>query len=117
MNEDAKYKILKMQYNELCDAGIFLEDREVSLFSKLSTLQVTNTSIHLQPDPSGSINLTSMLIRQPIALQSNLPLDFLPGLTNPSPRKTYDMPVEQENEEMKPLSLSIAGFLAVWISI
>lgn len=111
MKKEARYKLLKMQFNDLCKAGIMLENDEVNIFSGLTTVQITDKDIHLQPAPQGGINLTSATIRQPMARQSTLPADYLPGIVNLTPRKFFDLPIEEEMKDLKELSVSLGGFL------
>lgn len=94
----AKYKLLKCQMNTSCDSGAILEMNVATLFSGSSIVEVSNKVINLQPSASGKIMLSSLNVNQPASKQSTLPLDFLPGFTNTSPRKTFEIPLEMEFE-------------------
>lgn len=111
MNNDTKYKLLKSNFSNTCNAGILLEDREVTLFSKLSTVNVNESGISLEPGINGSISLGTFNVKQPMSKQSSLPEDFLPTFFNQAPRKTFDLPIINEAMDLAGLSIALGGFL------
>ena len=100
MNQEARYKMLKNRFDNLSTSGILLEDREVMLYSSLSSINVNENSINLQPGVGGHISLSSFDIRQPMCRQSSIPADFLPGVANITSRKTFDLPMLDQMMEL-----------------
>lgn len=112
VTEEARYKMLKCRFNELCNAGVLLEDREATLFSGLSSVNVNSKSVDIQPSFNGYISLSTMNIKQPLAKQSNIPMDYLPGFSNISPRKIFDLPLIEEFGELTAITISIGVLLS-----
>lgn len=106
LNSYAKYKLLKCQMNSYATSGILLEMNVTTLFSGRSFIEVADKVINIQPAFNGKIMLNSLNINQPLARQSSAPLDYLPGFTNPSPRKYFEVPLEREIDSMKSLLVS-----------
>jgi hypothetical protein len=106
-----KSKILKAQFNEMCLGGIFLDFQTVALFSgqsKMAAIEVTPKGINIQPGPGNSLYLNTLTVTGPLHRQSSLPADYLPGLTNMTPRKTFDMPIIYEMPNLINLSATYA---------
>ena len=113
MDNKKRYKLLKNRYNDLCSGRILLEDNEISLSAGLSTLNVNKKGIDLQPEPGGHISLSSYNIKQPGSRQSSVPMDFLPSIWNVSSRKTFDLPLIDEVEELATVTMSILAFIKI----
>ena len=112
MDQEARYKMLKNRFDDLCTSGILLEDREVMLYSSLSSINVNENSINIQPGLGGHISLTSFDIRQPMCRQSSIPADFLPGVANVTPRKTFDLPMLDQMMELSALTAALGSLLS-----
>lgn len=111
MNQDARYKLLRCSFSQVCNAGVLLEDKEVTLFTKLSSINVSETGISLEPAFNGSISMGALNIKQPLSKQSSLPTDFLPNNFNVTPRKTFDLPIIAESKDLVGLTISLGSFL------
>ena len=111
MNEDARYKLLKCNFNMSCEAGILLEKKDVMLYSKLSSINVNDNNVTIDPGPLGHISFISMNIKQPLCKQSSIPGDFLPGLLNPTPRKNFDLPLLDEFGEVANFAVTFGALL------
>lgn len=111
MDNEKRYKILKNRYNDLCNGRVVLEDNEISISAGLSTLNVNEKGIDLQPSPIGHISLSSYNIKQPGSKQSNIPMDYLPNFWNISPRKTFDLPLVDEIAELAALTISLSAYI------
>lgn len=96
LNSYAKYKLLKCQMNSYSSAGLLLEMEVATLFSGRSFVEVNDKVINIQPAFDGKIFLNTLNIAQPLSKQSSIPLDFLPGWTNFSPRKYFEPPLTRE---------------------
>lgn len=114
MNKEAKYKLLKSNFSDIANAGILLEDRGITLFSKVSKLNINESGISLEPGIDGNISLNSLNIKQPLAKQSSLPMDFVPTFFNQTPRKTFDLPIINETQDIAGLTVLLGGFLIKW---
>jgi hypothetical protein len=89
-------KLLKAQFNKMHTGAILLDVESVSMFAgrfKDNMIEVSRDGINIQTGPGKSITLNSLDIRGPLHKQSSIPMDFLPGFTNPTPRKTLYLPV------------------------
>jgi len=112
-----KSKILKAQFNEMCLGGIFLDFHTVALFSgesKMTAIEVTPQGINIQAGSGKPIYLNGLTITGPMHRQSSVPADYLPGLLNPTPRKTFDMPIMFEIPDLINISTAyglVAGGL------
>ena len=111
MTDEAKYKLLKSNFSDVSNAGVLIEDREVTLFSDVSSLNINESGISLEPGISGNLSLNTLNIKQPMAKQSSLPEDFLPTLFNQAPRKVFDLPVVNEMKDIAGLTVILGGFL------
>ena len=96
MKEESRYKLLKCNFNDTCNAGLLLEDRNAILFSNLASITVSENSISLDPGFNGSISLVSNNIKQPLSKQSFIIEDYLLGSLNPTSRKQFDLPILDE---------------------
>lgn len=104
-------KIIKAQFNENCISGLFLSSETASLFANYKTcLEVTPDGIHLQPGPGKPIFLNTYSIKGPGYSSSTVPMDYMPGLSNFTPRKSFDATFLKEAAEM---SIIVGGFIAV----
>jgi hypothetical protein len=111
MANEKRYKLLKNRYNDLCSGRVVLEDNEISISAGLSTLNVNEKGIDLQPNPTGHVSFSTYNIKQPGSKQSSLPMDFLPGLWNVTPRKTFDVPLVEEIAELAAITISISAYI------
>jgi hypothetical protein len=112
MDQEAKYKMLKNRFNKESTSGVLLEDREVMLYSSLSSININENSINLQPGVGGHISFSSFDIRQPMCRQSSIPADFLPGAANITSRKTFDLPILDQMIELSALTAILGGLLS-----
>lgn len=106
-----KSKILKAQFNSMCLGGIFLDFHTVALFSGetgMNAIEVTPHGINIQAGSGKPIYLNGLTITGPMHRQSSLPADYLPGLTNPTPRKTFDLPIMFELPDLIGVSVAYA---------
>lgn len=78
-----------------------------TLFSGRSFIEVGEKVINIQPAFDGKIALNSLNILQPLSRQSSIPLDYLPGFTNPTPRKYFEPPLQKEIDSMKSLLVGL----------
>jgi hypothetical protein len=88
-------KLLKAQFNKMHTGAILLEKDSVSIFAgnyRNNVIEITDKGISLQCGPGKNVMINSLSIKGPLHTQSSLPMDFLPGITNVSPRKTLDIP-------------------------
>jgi len=113
MSSESRYKLLKNTYNNLSNTAVYIEDKEVVLTSGLTSLSVNNKGVDIQPTFNGHISLTSFNIKQPLSKQSNIPRDFIPGWFNVSPRKSFDLPILEETEEIVSTAVLIGVLLAL----
>lgn len=113
MNQEARYKLLKCNFNMSCEAGIVLEQKDVMLYSKLSSISISDNNVTIDPGPNGHISFISMNIRQPLSRQSNIPMDFLPTFFNQSPRKQFDLPLLDEFGEVASYAVTFGALLAL----
>ena len=104
MDREARYKMLKNRFDDLSSSGILLEDKEVMLYSSLSSISVNEGSINLQPGVGGHISISGFDIRQPLCKQSSIPADFAPGPSNITPRKSFDLPMLDQLAEFGALT-------------
>ena len=111
MTDEAKYKLLKSNFSDVSNAGILLEDREVTLFSDVSSLNVNESGISIEPGIGGNISLNTLNIKQPMSKQSSLPEDFIPPLFNQTPRKRFDLPIMNEMQDIAGLTVILGSFL------
>lgn len=112
MSEEARYKMLKNAYNSSSTGAIVLEDNEISIKAGLSSLNVNETGIDIQPDINGHISLSSFNIKQPLSKASNIPMDFVPGSFNWTPRKTFDLPIINQMAEVSNVLTTLGVLLS-----
>lgn len=105
-------KIIKAQFNENCIAGMRLSMQTAAIFSgyeKATCIEVTPSGINIQPGPGKSLFLNTLSYYGPGYKSSSIPMDYMPGLSNFSPRKSFDMTFIKEIAEIS----IIAGSFAV----
>lgn len=89
-------KNLRAQFNQSCVAGLLLCNNTSSLYStKYTCIEVGNKGVNIQAGPGNKIFLNG-IISGPGYTASTLPMDFLPTITNQTPRKTLDLSVITE---------------------
>lgn len=89
-------KLLKAQFNKMHTGAILIDKDSVSIFAgdlKNNLIDISSGGINIQVSPGKSIILNSLDIRGPLHKQSSIPFDFLPGFTNPTPRKELNIPL------------------------
>lgn len=89
-------KILRAQFNKMCVGGMILDMNSVAIFSGDTggvALEVTPDGIHIQPGIGNPLVLNTYDIRGPMYKQSMPPGDYLPGFSNFTPRKQFDLPI------------------------
>lgn len=96
-------KLLKAQFNKMHTGAILLDVESVSMFAgrfKDNMIEVSRDGINIQTGPGKSITLNSLDIRGPLHMQSSLPMDLLPGFTNPTPRKVFNFPITESGGDL-----------------
>lgn len=89
-------KILKAQFNKMCVGGMILDMNSVAIFSGDTggvALEVTPDGVHIQPGLGNPFVVSTYDIRGPMYKHSMPPGDYLPGLSNFTPRKQFDLPI------------------------
>lgn len=89
-------KILKSQFNSMCVAGLILDMNSVSIYTgdtKGVAIEVTPDGIHIQPGLGNPMVVSTYDIRGPLYKESMPPGDYLPGISNFTARKTFDLPI------------------------
>lgn len=82
---------LRAQFNQSCVAGLLLCNNTSSLYaSKLNCIEVGVNGINIQAGPGNPIYLSG-IIKGPGYSASTLPMDYMPGFTNQTARKTIDL--------------------------
>ena len=105
-------KILKAQFNEMCLGGLILDMNSVAMFSGdsgLTALEVTSEGIHLQPGVGNPIVMSTFDIKGPLYKSTMPPADYLPGITNPTPRKTFDLPILKQFAGISVATIAYTG--------
>ena len=96
-------KIIKAQFNENCIAGLHLSTTTAALFSaynKATCIEVTGDGINIQPGPGKSVFFNTHSLKGPGYSMSTVPMDYMPGLSNFTPRKTFDLAFIKELAEV-----------------
>jgi hypothetical protein len=89
-------KLLKAQFNEMCISGLILDMNSVALYTGdrgLTGLEVTPNGIHIQPGVGNSFIVSTFDRKGPMYKESNIPGDYLPGISNFTARKTLDFSI------------------------
>ena len=112
MSSEARYKILKNAYNNSSTGAVIIEDNEISIKAGLSSLNVNEKGIDLQPDVSGHISFTTHNIKQPLSKSSNIPMDYVPGMFNVTPRKMFDLPIVNQINDLSNVLVNLGVLLS-----
>ncbi len=114
-------KVLKAQFNKKCIAGLKLDMDFCALyggFNGLSVIEILPSGINIQPGPGNPLYLNTLNIKGPMHSNSSIPFDFLPGISNITPRKTIDFPFLESATQIAIASGAIAVLQGLaWLSI
>lgn len=89
-------KILKSQFNDLCIAGLVLDMNSVSIYSGefgSSGIDINPNGVHVQPGVGNAFIVSTYDRKGPLYKESVPPMDFLPGMSNTSARKSFDFTI------------------------
>lgn len=92
-------KILKSQFNNMCVAGLILDMNSIAIYTGDTggvAMEITPDGVHIQPGLGNSLVFSTYDIKGPLYKKSIPPGDYLPGLMNPTPRITFDLPIVKQ---------------------
>ena len=105
-------KVLKAQFNEMCLSGIILDMESTAIYAGLkrtTAIEVTPGGINIQPGQGNPLYLATYDIRGPGYKQSMPMYDFLPTLSNFSPRKEFVIPLLDQTVDLVNVGVTYAG--------
>lgn len=109
-------KVIKAQFNKMCVSGMILDMNSAAIFAgekRTTAIEVTPDGINIQPGSGNPLYISSYDIRGPGYKASTVPADYLPGVSNVTARKTFDLPFIDQAVNILNVSSAYAKMVGV----